>query len=594
MKKGEDAIFFGVTQRYMQSIIDAWGESSMKAWVSEGMPRLEDLYKTELAKAHGDQALTQRAETRYRKVLGILAWAALSRADLAYASSFLARCQSKPNSAAEACMRSLIRWLKHGDHLHRVQRFPAETPPRISSSDELLCWCDASWNVPSVSGGVVSYRGCTLKYFSRKQECPALSSTEAELMALVESCKEMLSLGMLLYSLEVGLKFDQEGFVLTTTHPYKMSCVTDNQAAESISKMHGLLRRVKHVELRFQFLQRLVHQGRVKVTWEQGIDNPADALTKARTFAMLQHLEAAVGLTLGPSDDVVSLVSTTASFSREGDDGDSDAEWDTALSASLNFAGVCSVKDRSVVTSAFCDQVSFGEMLIDFRSLEVLVVEVCAGGDSAISQVCRKAGIPCVSLTKEGADVLSSGVQDWLMSLMRFVDMFDSLKVYVHISTPCTTGCRYRFLNRRKASFRQKWYRKVAEHKMMWQFLGRLLKRARRSIELSKVCVTQEWPRNNDLWSEEVYCKNNSGLDHLCFLDRCCFTRKKEWKQYRVASTFPMPSQECTHGGVKKGNHTRIDVYESGFYPLRMAAYLLDQGRKALSDEVGLWWEVEW
>ena len=182
---------FGVTRRYMQSIVDAWGESSMKAWVSEGMPRLEDLYKTELAKAHGDQALTQRAETRYRKVLGMLAWAALSRADLAYATSFLARCQSKPNSAAEACMRSLIRWLKHGDHLHRVQRFPAETRPRVSSSDELLCWCDASWNVPSVSGAVVSYLVAHLSTSAESKSvrlCPALRLNLWLLWSLVRRC----------------------------------------------------------------------------------------------------------------------------------------------------------------------------------------------------------------------------------------------------------------------------------------------------------------------------------------------------------------------------------------------------------------------
>ena len=53
--------------------------------------------------------------------------------------------------------------------------------------------------------------------------------------------------------------------------------------------MYGLLRQMKHVELRCAFLQHLVH-------FVRGIDNSADALTKsAKTTPMLDYLCAEAG-----------------------------------------------------------------------------------------------------------------------------------------------------------------------------------------------------------------------------------------------------------------------------------------------------------
>ena len=49
------------------------------------------------------------------------------------------------------------------------------------------------------------FQGCCIKVFSRKQECPALSSAEAELCAMTENLKELVSLGMLLESILDGI-----------------------------------------------------------------------------------------------------------------------------------------------------------------------------------------------------------------------------------------------------------------------------------------------------------------------------------------------------------------------------------------------------
>ena len=56
-------------------------------------------------------------------------------------------------------MRAFLKWLVN--KFHFVQRMPAENPPHVGESEEIVCFCDASWSVNSVSG---------------RQEVPALSS----------------------------------------------------------------------------------------------------------------------------------------------------------------------------------------------------------------------------------------------------------------------------------------------------------------------------------------------------------------------------------------------------------------------------------
>ena len=78
-----------------------------------------------------------------------------------------------------------------------------------------------------------------------------MSSAEAELAAMVEACKELLSIGCLLNTLKNGIPLDALGCPKTQHHSWKMELSTDSQSAQSITAMYGLLRRVKHVELRY-------------------------------------------------------------------------------------------------------------------------------------------------------------------------------------------------------------------------------------------------------------------------------------------------------------------------------------------------------
>ena len=265
--------------------------------------------KSDREKQGEDTPLTAEGEARYRRVLGQLAWAALSRADLCFSVSYLARFQSKPSGAAEACLRALLRWLL--TRLHRVQIKPSPEGSPSVGPRSVVGFCDASWNVASVSGGVLMFEGCCIKVFSRKQECPALSSAEAELCAMTENSKELVSLGMLLESILDGIPLTILGTPQCTTGTYQLVLRNDATAAISISSMEGLLRRVRHIELRAKYIQMLVKKKRLLLEHIPGLQNPSDGLTKSfKTRDMLINLEREVGLVPGLDTNGLSWIRT--------------------------------------------------------------------------------------------------------------------------------------------------------------------------------------------------------------------------------------------------------------------------------------------
>ena len=125
-------------------------------------------------------------------------------------------------------------------------------------------------------------KGNFLKGWSRRIPVPCLSSAEAELFTLVEGLKESIGLSLLVGSIIHGLtpKKNDLGFFEGTEGKFKIVLRTDSQAALQIEKMQGLLRRVRHLELRVAVLQFYTDSGRLEILFIPGAVNSSDALTK--------------------------------------------------------------------------------------------------------------------------------------------------------------------------------------------------------------------------------------------------------------------------------------------------------------------------
>jgi hypothetical protein len=132
-------------------------------------------------------------------------------------------------------------------------------------------WADASfgreYDSKSRSAYVFMVFGCLVSWFSKKQPTTALSSTEAELIALVESIKEAMWLRTFLT--EVGVSFKEP----TIVHQ-------DNQSAIAIALNpihHG---RVKHVDVKTNYIRENIDNSTVKLVYCPTEMMIADILTK--------------------------------------------------------------------------------------------------------------------------------------------------------------------------------------------------------------------------------------------------------------------------------------------------------------------------
>ena len=176
---------------------------------------------------------------------------------------------------------------------------PAENPPYVGESEEIVCFCDASWSVNSVSGAFLLWEGYCLKFFSRRQEVPTLSSAEAEVILLCEAAKEMVSMGMLMETILKGIPLDVLGMPLITTGTWHLRMYND--ARSFVHRANGgLLRRVRHLELRVKYLQNLSRRKRLSLAHWAGVENSADGLTKSlKELSMWINLSSAIGLVEG-------------------------------------------------------------------------------------------------------------------------------------------------------------------------------------------------------------------------------------------------------------------------------------------------------
>ena len=171
------------------------------------------------------------------------------------------------------------------------------------SDKQIIAVVDASWSVRSVMGGIILCCGAAVKVWSRRIQTACLSSAEAELHAIAEGCKESLAVGIALQTCLEGLpKRDWLGIPVTTRGDYPLLLYTDSESGQHISNMQGLLRRIKHVELRALLVQELTESGRLKVYFVAGSANPSDAHTKSSDKRHVLLLILALGMSEGDLD----------------------------------------------------------------------------------------------------------------------------------------------------------------------------------------------------------------------------------------------------------------------------------------------------
>ena len=192
-----------------------------------------------------------------------------TRPDVAFAVGYLYRAMGRPTPELyEAALRVLF-YLHH--HRHAGLRYEADAV-------ELAGQSDSDWAVKHLTTGYVfNYSVAAISWTSKKQATVALSSCEAEVVALSEAAEEGVYLRRFLADLGFG------------SDP-PTAVATDNTGAKALSYNPEHHEKVKHVERRHFYVRELVEDGLLTVPYVATTSNMADFFTKPLPAAQFYSL----------------------------------------------------------------------------------------------------------------------------------------------------------------------------------------------------------------------------------------------------------------------------------------------------------------
>ena len=154
---------------------------------------------------------------------------------------------------------------------------------------DLVGYSDADWagdinDRKSTSGYIFQICGGAVSWRSKKQSCVALSTAEAEYMALASATQEAIWMKQLIMDLcaEILKK--------------PVLIYEDNKSAICITKNHQYHGRSKHIDIKFHFTRDQVSSGNIEVVYCKSEEMIADLFTKPLSGPQFKRLRGLLGL----------------------------------------------------------------------------------------------------------------------------------------------------------------------------------------------------------------------------------------------------------------------------------------------------------
>ena len=224
----------------------------------------------------------------YQSAVGSLLYLSTrTRPDISYAVSSVARFTSKPTKQHWTAVKRIFRYLNGTINLGLL----------YSKDKEKECtgYSDADWagdvnDRKSTSGFVFKLCGAAISWRSKKQSCVALSTAEAEYIALAIAVQESVWLQELLSSMK-------EASVKPAT------IFEDNKSAICLAKNPQYHGRAKHIDIKHHFIRQRVQDGDIKLEFCKSEDMIADMLTKGLNFYQFAKLREMAGLKKKPNSE---------------------------------------------------------------------------------------------------------------------------------------------------------------------------------------------------------------------------------------------------------------------------------------------------
>ena len=220
-------------------------------------------------------------EWEYRSIVGKLNYLEkTSRPDIAYAVHQCARFSSNPKVSHAAALKRIVRYLLTTSDKRML----------IKPTDQSFqCWVDSDycglWNKPTAeanpntaksrTGYVITYAGTPLVWASRMQGEIALSTTEAEYIALSESLCSVILLTQLINEIR------ERGFPIPAPAPAThCKAFGDNSGALEIARTPKMRPRTRHLNVKYHHFRDAVARGLSSLVQVGTLNQVADIFTK--------------------------------------------------------------------------------------------------------------------------------------------------------------------------------------------------------------------------------------------------------------------------------------------------------------------------
>ncbi|KAI3672760.1 hypothetical protein L6452_38859 [Arctium lappa] len=217
--------------------------------------------------------------TAYRGMIGSLLYLTASRPDIMYSTCLCARYQSEPKESHLIAVKRIFRYLKGTSNLGLW--YPKDSGFDLtgySDSDFAGCKLDRK----STTGGCQLLGGKLVSWTSKKQNSVSTSTAEAEYVAAVSCCSQILWMRNQLLDYDLQLS--------------KIPIYCDSTSAIAIANNPVLHSKTKHIEIRYHFIRDHVMNGDIELHFIPTDFQLADIFTKPLDETRFNFLISELGM----------------------------------------------------------------------------------------------------------------------------------------------------------------------------------------------------------------------------------------------------------------------------------------------------------
>lgn len=542
-RKGETSVLVSLPTDYLDSTFATYNIKNSSSSPPDITPVLEGTGTGNEAQSRlAPTELTEEGYIRFRSALGKVAWLTQTRQDLRAWVGYLATQQARPTNKTEHALRMILRYLKQD--MEVCIRLPSESDGLICPEREVPVSGPlprAGWDMAPDSGPLpmICYSDAShapMKSTGRRGVTGGVLSWGGCLLKTLSRHQGLVSLSSMeaeLYALQATA---QEmvplgkliARVLRSFKEYDGNEIsgilyTDSESAIKLIKGMDIPRKSRHLEIRLSWIKERIQLKQLILNYCRGTENPSDMLTKC-------------------------LGSSLFGIHREN----------------LGF---------EVIAGPLLG------LLTAVSKRQLVFVEVCCQEDSAISRSANDLGFHYIGVTQNMEQTaVYQQVRDTLLEL-------GLCKVFVHLSSPCTSGSPLRHL--RSLSNRE-----PTQAEIQWfDIFPKVGKYLRLGDETSF-----ELPWRNDIWKYDLTRRTLAQANHHYFTGvRLCATGMKNQKGMSIGKVFGFSTSSkifkdrlsqafgtCTCAASQHAGLTDVSWPSTAYYNDALAKEILKSAKEAL------------